>query len=196
MSNGIITCKCGHEVEGPEPHEGWICWACRRMGKFTWKQGGTDMSKHTPGWTDKRGYRWVYVTQDGRRRAKREHRVIMENFIGRRLEPWEIVHHKNGIKTDNRKENLEVKEVGQHTTETHNGSKRTDVAKARMEASGRMREEIKHLRRVKAELLAGLKDIIKFRKLSHFTDMWHCKISGPTMKAIDAAIAKAEVTDG
>lgn len=53
----------------------------------------------------------------------RQHRYIMEQSLGRKLEKWEHVHHINHNKTDNAIENLIVLEAGEHHRQ-HTGRER------------------------------------------------------------------------
>ena len=54
-----------------------------------------------------------------------EHRLVAEEQLGRRLRKNEIPHHINGVKTDNRQENIEVVRSIAHHRAKHR--RRTDL---------------------------------------------------------------------
>jgi hypothetical protein len=84
------------------------------VGAFGWKIKKT---------ISKGGYNYAVVPEHPRAIKYGyvlEHRVVMENHLGRLLGPNEVVHHKNGDRKDNRIENLEVLSNESHSREHAN----------------------------------------------------------------------------
>ncbi len=66
-------------------------------------------------WVNRRGFIEGRVYRDGICQVVKQHRRLLEQHLGRRLYPAEIVHHINGNRQDNRIENLEIKTKGEHS---------------------------------------------------------------------------------
>jgi len=72
-----------------------------------------------------------------------EHRLIMAQHLGRCLQRWEIVHHKNGVKDDNRLENLELDIQGSHVISHHKGYS-DGFAKGYLDGQGKIIKELQN----------------------------------------------------
>lgn len=71
--------------------------------------GAQNAAKAALGWyLDSQGYVARTVRVKGKRVTQREHRVVMEQMIGRKLVKGETVHHRNGTRHDNTPSNLEL----------------------------------------------------------------------------------------
>lgn len=92
--------------------------ACPNCGKPMTKVSLLCASCAKPGW-DPENPRWRvnvkgYVVATGPNGMEiAQHRWVMEQSLGRKLYSHENVHHLNGVRTDNRLENLELWSVSQ-----------------------------------------------------------------------------------
>jgi len=118
-----IECKCHRCTRtSPKPF---------KKGNVPWNKGKTHLAgdKHWnwKGGREKtiKGYIQLtlrgYPNSDSRGRIL-EHRVIMENILGRYLKKGEVVHHINGVRDDNRPGNLKLyKSNGEHISDELGG---------------------------------------------------------------------------
>ncbi len=113
----------------------WV--ACEDCGKERWSRLATDgdyskrciscaMIKTTrkvgSQYKDSGGYVCIILSQidfffpTANNKSGRilEHRLVMAQHLGRNLHSWEIIHHRNGVRSDNRLENLQLMGVGKH----------------------------------------------------------------------------------
>lgn len=79
-----------------------------------------DKSCHWKGGRKKTTKGYIMIRYEGHPRASIrghyvfEHDIVMERYLGKYLEKGEVVHHINGIRDDNRIENLELLSHSDH----------------------------------------------------------------------------------
>lgn len=89
--------KCGQcKVNLSIGNKSGFCKACAY---------GINHPNYKGGYINAQGYRVINL---GGKQTMLEHRYVMEQYIGRKLYKDEYVHHINGVKEDNRLENLEL----------------------------------------------------------------------------------------
>jgi hypothetical protein len=98
-------------------------------------RSGKATGEHSHAWKggrflDQNGYRYVAISTltgrtlelaeamvSGRRPYIREHRLVMAALLDRPLAAHEVIHHQNGVKDDNRPENLFLRDQTSHSLE-------------------------------------------------------------------------------
>jgi len=87
----------------------------KSCGCFLSESSSNRSGENHPSWKGgKSSNKNGYISIRSKNKLKLEHRLIMEEFLGRELYDNERVHHKNGIKNDNRIENLELRTITTH----------------------------------------------------------------------------------
>lgn len=109
--------QCGSEYKPRRQSQAYCSRPCAR------KKNGGHNAKDESWWQNEKGYIEGRVTIDGVKVRVKQHRWIIEKHLGRKLEAHEDVHHINGIKNDNRIENLQVLCHSEHAKVTNNERK-------------------------------------------------------------------------
>ena len=109
----IACAHCGKTFRPARRSSAYCSVPCARV-----KNGGQNR-KPESWWINSRGYVEGRVWMGDKCRSVKQHRYVMELHLGRQLMPCEDIHHINGIKSDNRIENLELMTHGEHSIE-HN----------------------------------------------------------------------------
>ena len=106
--NKCYICNKLHDRRGPRGGIRLFCSdKCQKERMIQW-YGLDDKGRKR----DKQGYVDILIDC----KFVREHRYVFEKYLGRKLIKGEVIHHRNGNKSDNRLENLQLLTNSTHSS--------------------------------------------------------------------------------
>lgn len=109
----LCKCECGQYKEVNLVHIRNRAIKSCGCARYDWHK--KHKGENNPNWKGGKriddGYVLIYKPDHPRAKPNgyiREHTLVMEEYLGRWLDRGESIHHKNGIRHDNRIENLEL----------------------------------------------------------------------------------------
>lgn len=118
----LACIHCGRERwvglgKTKRPEYTGLCPACyisksNKDNKYGWRGGRNKHNGYILVWVHKNDFFYPMADRYG---YVGEHRLVIAKSLGRNLQSWEIIHHRNGDREDNRIENLQLVMIDQHS---------------------------------------------------------------------------------
>jgi len=110
-----------------------------------------------------------------------EHRYIIQEHLGRKLERWEVVHHKDENKRNNDLDNLELKLLSDHSREHMIGRQLSDKTKEKLKHTRKLKGSEQTNAKLNEEMVRYIKCLLNSgygcRELGELFEVHHSRIS-------------------